>query len=56
MTNAEHIRSSMTDEEIADWYLRNAMCPCDAIRDGCALNDDTCRQAWIEWLREEVVV
>lgn len=56
MTNSEHIRSCMTDEEIADWYLRNAMCPCVAIRDGCALNDDTCRQAWIEWVREEVVV
>lgn len=51
-SNADRIRS-MTDEELAEWGLRNAMCPCDAMNAGCALNDDTCRQAWLNWLKEE---
>ena len=51
-TNADHIRS-MTDEELAEWFLKIAACPCDAMNGGCALNDDTCRQAWLEWLKEE---
>ena len=52
-TNADRIRS-MTDEELAEWFLKIAVCPCDAMNGGCALNDDTCRQAWLEWLKEEV--
>lgn len=51
-TNADRIRS-MTDEELGEWLLKNAACPCAAMNGGCALNDDTCRQAWIEWLKEE---
>ena len=52
-TNADKIRC-MTDEELAEWFLKIASCPCDAMNGGCALNDDTCRQAWLEWLKEEV--
>ena len=52
-TNADHIRA-MTDKELAEWFLKIAVCPCDAMNDGCALNDDTCRQAWLDWLKEEV--
>ena len=52
-TNADRIRN-MTDEEFAEWFLKIAVCPCDAMNGGCALNDDTCRQAWLEWLIEEV--
>ena len=53
MTNADRIRS-MTDEELGEWLLKNAACPCAAMNGGCALNDDTCRQAWLDWLKEEV--
>jgi len=52
-TNADRVRS-MTDEELAEWFLKIAACPCDAMNGGCALNDDTCRQAWFKWLKEEV--
>ena len=31
MTNADRIRSSMTDEEIAEWFFRFAICPFVAI-------------------------
>ena len=51
-TNADRIRS-MTDEELAELGLRIAMCPCDAMNAGCALNDDTCREAWISWLKRD---
>lgn len=51
-TNADRIRA-MTDEELAEWYLKISMCPCDAMNDGCALNDDTCRRAWLDWLRKD---
>lgn len=51
-TKGDRIRT-MSDEELAEWGLRNAMCPCDAMNAGCALNDDTCRQAWLNWLKEE---
>ena len=50
-TNADRIRS-MTDEKMAEWFLKIAACPCDAMNDGCALNDDTCREAWISWLEK----
>ena len=53
MTNADRIRN-MTDDELGEWLLKNAACPCVAVNCGCALNDDTCRQAWLEWLRAEV--
>ena len=52
-TNADRIRA-MTDEELAEWFLKIAACPCDAMNDGCALNDDTCKQAWLDWLRKEI--
>lgn len=53
MSNGDAIRS-MTYEELGEWLLKNAACPCVAMNGGCALNDDTCRQAWLDWLKEEV--
>ena len=53
MTNGDRIRSELTDEEIAEWVLRLTICPCDAIRKGCTFDDNTCRQAWLEYLKEE---
>lgn len=52
LTKGDKIRD-MTDEELAEWFLKNAVCPCVAVDEGCALNDDTCKQAWLSWLEEK---
>lgn len=54
-TNADRIRS-MTDEEIADFLCDIGECDrrCPAKIGDCIFSDSTCRQAWLEWLKEEV--
>ena len=54
MTNTDRIRS-MTDEKLAEWLCRKADCNeyCCAYRSYCNKNDEACKQAWLEWLKEE---
>lgn len=53
MTNAEKIKS-MTDEGLAEVLRDWADCFCIASRDGCTYDENTCRKAWVDWLRQEV--
>lgn len=57
-TNADRIRS-MSDEELAEWFLRDpfigsfAFCP-PGTKDGEDCPTSPCELCWLEWLREEV--
>lgn len=53
ITNADRIRA-MTDEELAELMMFNCECFCTAEKSGCMENDRTCKQAWLEWLKQEV--
>lgn len=48
MTNADKLRS-MSDEELADWFVSLGGEVCPFVGD-CQLS---CRQCWLDWLREE---
>lgn len=52
-TNADRIRS-MTDEELAKFIYEQADCFCAARYGVCIKDEDTCRAAWLKWLKEEV--
>ena len=52
-TNADRIRS-MTDEELAKFIYEQADCFCVARYGVCIKDEDTCRAAWLKWLKEEV--
>ena len=52
MTNYERLRN-MTETELAEWVSQRIDCPlCPVSRPICAAND-TCIQAWIDYLTEE---
>lgn len=52
MTNYERLRN-MTEAELAEWMSQRIDCPlCPVSRPICAAND-TCIQAWIDYLTEE---
>lgn len=52
MTNYERLRN-MTEAELAEWVSQRIDCPlCPVSRPICAAND-TCIQAWIDYLTEE---
>lgn len=53
MTNADRIRN-MTDEELAKFIYEQADCFCAARYGVCIKDEDTCRAAWLKWLKEEV--
>lgn len=53
MTNADRIRA-MTDEELAELMMFSCECFCTAEKSGCMENDRTCKQAWLEWFKQEV--
>ena len=52
-TNADRIRS-MTDDELATFIYEQADCFCVARYGVCIKDEDTCRAAWLKWLKEEV--
>ena len=54
-TNADRIRS-MSDEELADWNIELSGCGklCPALKAGCAYTDQNCKDAWLEWLKQEI--
>ena len=53
-TNADRIRS-MSDEELSYLIIDNVDCNsrCKAWKNGCEYSDSTCRQAWLDWLKQE---
>ena len=65
ITNGDRIRS-MTDEELAKWLSNISSCceydECPAKDAGddslmfvkCSLNETSCQEAWLTWLRQEV--
>lgn len=54
-TNADRIRA-MSDDELSYLIIDNVDCNsrCKAWKEGCEYSDSTCRQAWLDWLKEEV--
>lgn len=52
-TNADRIRA-MSDEELAKFIYEQADCFCAARYGVCIKDEDTCRAAWLRWLKEEV--
>lgn len=59
-THADRIRQ-MTDEELADWILREptigyfAVCP-PGTKDGEDCPTSPCEQCWLDWLKSPVEV
>lgn len=55
MTWGDKIRS-MTDEEMAEWFFVYVDCfDCPAQRTPhCCVNVSTCKENWLDWLKEEV--
>ena len=53
-TNADRIRA-MSDEELAKYF--SYIAECDHCQNGldreCCVNEDTCINRWLEWLKSE---
>ena len=56
ITNADHIRA-MTDKELAKWFCDKVSCGCVclALCKDCGRDDKSCTQAWLNWLKQEVM-
>jgi len=54
-TNAEKYFRNATDEELADWcYEHQEDClGCPALRKGCMNFGKACKDAWLNWLKQE---
>ena len=55
LTNADKIRQ-MSDEELAEWYYEHQSdcSDCLAKRRNCMVSKNTCKKAWLDWLKQEV--
>lgn len=55
-TNADKYFRNATDEELADWcYEHQEDClGCPALRKGCMNFGKACKDAWLNWLKQEV--
>ena len=52
-TNADRIRS-MTDDELAEYFMGVADCPLPYQYKYCPNEDKTCLNCWLNWLKQEV--
>lgn len=54
-TNADKYFRNATDEELADWcYEHQEDClGCPALRKGCMNFGKACKDAWLNWLKQE---
>lgn len=57
MTNADRIRS-MSDEELAEWMAINTDCFFCKVKNKniCSLDEGTCTEEWLSWLKSPVEV
>ena len=52
-TNADRIRS-MTDEEMAEFFRNTTFCDsCFIFKNECGTEKYSCKQRWIDWLKQE---
>lgn len=51
-TKADRVRS-MTDNELAKWIVQQTFCPYDRGIDDDHVCKSSCKQCWLEWLRQE---
>ena len=53
MTNADKIRT-LSDEELAGFIQGFVDCAyCTRIAQGCSVNDESCFNTWLDWLKQE---
>ena len=53
MTNAARIRA-MTDEELAEFFQNTTFCDsCFIFKNECGTERYSCKQRWLDWLKQE---